>query len=66
MIKIRELEHTVSNLPEDDLSKFRTWFHKFDAIKWDRQLEGDVRAGKLDRIAQKAIRDFKNGKCKEL
>ncbi len=62
MIKIRDIEHAVSSLPDQDLSKFRSWFHKFDAVKWDRQFENDVRAGKLDTLAQKAIDDFKNGK----
>ena len=66
MIKIRELEKAVSNLPKRDFVKFRTWFHKYAATKWDRQFENDVRAGKLDRSAHKAIEDFKKGNCKEL
>ena len=66
MIKIRDIEVAVSSLPEQDLSKFRTWFHKFDAVKWDRQFENDVWAGKLDRFAQKAMSDLKNGKCRAL
>ena len=66
MIKIREIEKAVSNLPDKDLVTFRGWFQKFDAARWDQQFENDARSGKLDRLANKAITDFKNGSCKEL
>ena len=66
MIKIRDLEKAVTDLPTEDLSEFRSWFYKFDATKWDKQFEGDARSGKLDRLAQRAVADFKKGKCKEL
>ena len=66
MIKIRELEKAVSNLPPEDFVLFRAWFHKFDAARWDKQFENDVATGKLDRLGQKAIEDFKKGNYKEL
>ena len=66
MIKIREIEKAVLNLPRRDFKKFRQWFHKFDALRWDQQLKADVKNGKLDAFAQKALNDFENGKCKEL
>ena len=61
-----EIEKAVSHLPRKDLAKFRSWFEKFDAVRWDKQMEEDVKAGKLDIIANKALEDFKKGKCKEL
>ncbi len=66
MVRLREIEKAVSNLPANDLAEFRAWFQKFDASLWDKQFEDDARKGKLDRLAQKAVQDFKNGKCKEL
>ena len=44
----------------------RAWFHEFDAVVWDRQLEEDVRAGKLDALADEALQAYKSGKCTEL
>jgi len=35
---------------------------KFDWLEWDRQLETDVAAGKLDALAGKALRDHASGK----
>ncbi|MEE8430612.1 MAG: hypothetical protein V3S16_05130 [Candidatus Desulfatibia sp.] len=66
MVTIQEIEKAVSNLPPEELAKFRVWFGEFDAQLWDRQLEQDVKAGKLDNIANKALTDFKEGKFTEL
>lgn len=66
MIKIRDLEKAVSSLPPEDLAEFRKWFQKYDALRWDKQFESDAKSGKLDRLANKAVADFKKGKYKEL
>ena len=34
--------------------------------KWDSQFEKDVKAGKLDELANQAIADFEAGKCREI
>ena len=33
---------------------------------WDRQLEEDVKAGKLDQLAEEALEDLRSGRCTEL
>ena len=66
MIKIREIEKAIVDLPPKQFSAFRAWFDKFDAVRWDRQFEANVYSGKLDALANKALGDFKKGKCKEL
>ncbi|MFP4122310.1 hypothetical protein [Coleofasciculus sp.] len=63
---LREIELAVSQLSDEDLVKFRTWFAEFDAINWDRQLETDVAAGRLDALADKALQDLRKGKCTDL
>lgn len=44
-------------LSAEELAQFREWFLEFDWAAWDRQLERDVSAGKLDALAEKALRD---------
>lgn len=63
---VEEIEKAIEKLSEDDLSDLRDWFYKFDNEAWDKQFESDVKAGKLDRAAEKAISDYHAGKCKEL
>lgn len=66
MGKVPEIEAAVRNLSQSDLSNFRKWFQEFDAEAWDRQLEQDIRAGKLDALAEEALKDLREGRCKDL
>jgi succinate dehydrogenase flavin-adding protein (antitoxin of CptAB toxin-antitoxin module) len=66
MSKVEQLEQQIQSLSEEELAQFRAWFQEFDWALWDRQLERDVAAGKLDRLADKASRDHAAGKTKPL
>ncbi len=50
------LEERISALSPEELAGFRRWFAEFDAAAWDRELERDVKAGKLDALADEALR----------
>jgi hypothetical protein len=62
MSKIEQIEVAVKELSSDDLAAFRAWFAEFDADAWDRQFEADVHAGKLEKLAERALRDHSNGR----
>ena len=66
MKNVRQIEEEISKLPPSELAEFRAWFEKFDSEIWDNQFEADVKSGKLDKIARKAIKDFKDGKYKKI
>lgn len=66
MVMVQEIEKAVSSLPPKELAEFRAWFEEYDAATWDKQFEEDVKSGRLDTIAEKAIDDFKKGNFKEL
>ena len=51
MSGVNEIEEAVRRLTAAELDAFRTWFAEFDAAAWDRQMEGDVAAGRLDSLA---------------
>jgi hypothetical protein len=53
-------------LPKKDLARFRKWFVEYDAAAWDRQLESDAAAGKLDASAREALREHKAGRTASL
>ena len=65
-MSISEIEQAITQLPPNDLTRFRAWFEEFDAQTWDEQFEQDASSGKLDKFANKAISDFRAGKAKEL
>ncbi len=64
--KVETLEKEIKDLSRDELASFRNWFVKFDAAEWDRQIAKDVDAGKLDKLAAKAIAAHKRGESREL
>jgi len=66
MSTIREIEDAVRKLPPDDLAAFRHWFAEFDADMWDRQIERDVSGGRLDKFADEARREMREGRCTDL
>jgi hypothetical protein len=57
MSRLESVENEVKQLSAEELRAFREWFAEFDANAWDRQFESDVRTGKLDRFAERALRE---------
>ena len=61
MTKVEAIEHQIRRLSPDEISALREWFAAFDAEAWDRQFESDVPAGKLDALAEKALKAHASG-----
>ncbi len=66
MDKVSKIGREIQELSQTELAAFRKWFRDFDAQSWDRQIEEDVQAGKLDTLADKALRDFEAGRISEM
>lgn len=66
MSTVHEIEEAIGRLTREELTSFRDWFADFDAAEWDRQFEEDVRAGRLDQLADEAIRDARSGQTRDL
>lgn len=65
MRKVEEIEQQIQNLSGTELVEFRKWYAEFDAQAWDRQFAADVKAGKLDALAEAARKAHKEGKSTE-
>ena len=63
---IEKLELLVKSLSPEDLAKFREWFAEFDAQIWDRQIESDAAAGKLDRLIDESMAEHRENKSRPL
>jgi hypothetical protein len=64
IMSIEDLEKAVADLPPDQYAEFRAWFEAFEADRFDREIEQDAQAGKLDRIADAAIDDLRKRRTK--
>lgn len=65
-MSLDELESAVSQLGEVELTAFARWFEEYLADAWDRRLEADVKAGRLEDAGRRADADFEAGRCKPL
>jgi hypothetical protein len=65
MGSVKEIEEALLRLSPAELDAFRAWFANFDAIAWDRQIEDDIAACRLDALADEAISDLHAGRFSE-
>lgn len=66
VMSLQEIEAAIKGLPAADLNAFAQWFEEYLADAWDRQIEADVNAGRLDHVGKLAAEDFDAGRCKPL
>lgn len=66
MTTVKALEQEVKKLTPEELAEFRDWFLDYEWEAWDRQLERDVKARKLDGLARKAREHHAAGRLNHL
>ena len=66
MTRIEKLEREIQQLSPEELGNLRDWFRRYDAEAWDRKIEEDVRAGRLDALAEESLAAYKAGRTKEI
>ena len=66
MSTVQQIESAIARLSRDELSSFRSWFSDFDATTWDRQFDNDAAGGRLDAMADEALRDLEDGRRTDL
>jgi hypothetical protein len=66
MIKVQEIQSAIESLPPADYARLRQWFSERDWERWDKQIEADSEAGKLDFLIKEALDEKAKGRLKEL
>jgi hypothetical protein len=66
MSRLEELQGKIKALSPHELQELRDWLAEYDAEVWDRQFRADSLAGRLDAIADQALKDFSRGRPTEL
>ncbi|MCF7988106.1 MAG: hypothetical protein K9L60_11115 [Methylovulum sp.] len=64
--EIAFLENRIAKLDNDSFSMLRDWFIEFDQARWDKKLEVDSNAGKLDFLINAALAEHQAGKTRDL
>ena len=66
MSKIEMIEQDIERLDDKSFAAFRAWFIEYEHARWDRQIEADSDAGKLDSLIGEALAEHRAGKTTPL
>ena len=66
MTKVHAIEEQIKTLSPEELGELRDWLLEHDWVEWDRQIERDSVAGKLETLFAKARADHAAGKSTKL
>jgi hypothetical protein len=66
MTRAEDIKQAIVALPPDELARLRAWFDEFEAARFDQRIERGAKAGQLDRMAARALADFRAGGAREL
>lgn len=61
-MSLEVLKQFVGRLSQEDFKDFEEWFDNFRAEMWHKQIKADVQTGKLNKLAEQALSDFRKGK----
>jgi hypothetical protein len=66
MTKLEKLERQIKALTPDEVRRLGAFVDELRAELWDAQMEADVKAGKLDELAEQALADHAAGRTRPL
>ncbi|TIT77092.1 MAG: hypothetical protein E5W56_04010 [Mesorhizobium sp.] len=66
MTKPEQIQALVTNLDPAEFKAFAAWFEALQADLWDKQIEADAKAGRLDKLAEQALAEIRAGKLRPL
>jgi len=66
MSTITEIESALRALPLDDARTVAAWLQEYLDEQWDKQIDQDIDAGRLDKLADQALDHYRAGRVKPL
>lgn len=61
-----DIERAIEQLSPTELARFRAWFERFEADRFDQAVSEDAQAGKLDSFAEEALTEYRAGRTRDL
>jgi hypothetical protein len=55
MSKVEKLKTEIDRLPKEEFSELVRWLSEKDWERWDKEIESDSEAGKLDFLVREAL-----------
>lgn len=58
---VKDIEVAITKLPPKDVAKLANWLADYQAELWDRQIEEDLAAGRLDALLAEVEKEHAAG-----
>ena len=58
---VREIETAITQLSAKDVAELVGWLENFQAQLWDKQIEEDLEAGRLDALLTEVEKEYEAG-----
>ena len=65
-VSVDEIKAAIEALPEDEYIGLRRWFAEMDWENWDREIEEDSEAGRLDFLIREVRDEKRRGELREV
>ena len=66
MSTVPEIKQAILNLPKSEYAEIIEWLYELEEEEWDRQIEEDAAAGRLDFLKAQAEEAKRNGTLSDL
>jgi len=66
MSTVAEIEQAIQKLKPEEVRKVGDWLDELRERLWDQQIDADIAAGRLDKLADDALADYRAGRVKPL
>ena len=63
---LEQIQSKIYELTKEERARLREWFDEFDGDSWDKDFDEHVKEKKLSGEAEKAAKNFSDGKFTEL
>ncbi len=60
-MSLKEIEAAITQLPAGDLAELMAWLESYHAQAWDKQIEEDLEAGRLDALLDEVDEEYRAG-----
>ncbi len=61
---VAEIKQAILDLPEAEYAELVEWLDDLEEDQWDRQIEADAKAGKLDFLKERALEAKEKGELR--
>ena len=66
MSKLNALKAEIESLPDEEFAEIVRWLSEKDWGKWDKEIEADSAAGKLEFLVREVLQEKAKGEVKDL